>query len=717
MRIYITICIFLIKIALFAQNDRSNNRLDILEQKLNTLAIEKEGLLKTVNFNVKNTKLPDFVNAVANLHQVDIGIDTSLNSISLSNNFSDAKVKDILLYLCKEYNLTLNFTGNIIALKKYIAPRKKYIAKNLKIDFSQNDRALSFELKKDTLFQVFKKISQLTSKNLVFAPGMENIKLTGYINKLPVDDALDKLAFTNDLILKKTTNNHYIFERNDIEYEDTSDNRNNRNNRKRPSRKKYQNNQFYYKVKDTVKQLLDVEFTNTNISEIIETIGYDLQINSFTTAPLESAGKATVNAKNIFFDDLLKYILEDSQFSYKKENNFYFFGENKQKQIHKSVAIPLRHRSIQVFSDSGESSFRNSLNNNGSSFNNGGFNNNLNDFNNGSNNFNSNGINNNNFNSNGNNRNTSTNFETPRSSGSSASVQNFQDLIPSQYTDGLEVKVDSELNSFIVEGPAIKVNKFEKFVEYIDKPVPIVLIEVMIIETNKSLNIDTGIDFGVRDTPTQLNGQAFPDTNLNLGANEINRIIGGFDAFGIKNIGRVVPNFYASIRAMESNGVIKVKSTPKLATLNSHSARLSIGETTYYAVTQTNIIGTQNPQTSEITNFYPIDAQLGINLTPLVSGDGSITLNINVIQSNFNGTRISEEAPPGINSREFSSAIRVFNNDMIILGGLEEKRDNDSNTGVPILSRIPILKYLFSSKRKEDVTRKLSILIKPTIIQ
>ena len=133
------------------------------------------------------------------------------------------------------------------------------------------------------------------------------------------------------------------------------------------------------------------------------------------------------------------------------------------------------------------------------------------------------------------------------------------------------------------------------------------------------------------------------------------------------------------------------------------------------AVTQRNIYGTDNPQTSEITNYQPIDAELGLTIKPLVSGDGQVTLDIFVVQSSF-GTRIDENAPPDISSREFSSIIRVKDQDIIVLGGLEEQMRNNSGSGVPLLARIPLIKWLFSKRKREARKAKLTVLIKPTII-
>ncbi|MCB0374653.1 MAG: type II and III secretion system protein, partial [Sinomicrobium sp.] len=258
--------------------------------------------------------------------------------------------------------------------------------------------------------------------------------------------------------------------------------------------------------------------------------------------------------------------------------------------------------------------------------------------------------------------------------------------------------------------------RFKTFIREIDKPVPVILIEVMLLEVSRTATVEAGISWGIADEPVTTKGNLFPSADLTLGAKSVNKVIGGFNGFGSFNIGQVIPEFFATIKAMEANGNVKIRSTPKLSTLNGHRANLSIGETTYYVVTNQNFYGSQIPQSSEIRNYEPIDAELAINIKPLVSGDGQITLDINVIQSDFNGERIDEDAPPGINSREFSSIIRVRDQDLVVLGGLEEKVKNDSGSGVPLLARIPVIKWLFSKRKREDSRRKLTVLIKPTVI-
>jgi type IV pilus assembly protein PilQ len=127
------------------------------------------------------------------------------------------------------------------------------------------------------------------------------------------------------------------------------------------------------------------------------------------------------------------------------------------------------------------------------------------------------------------------------------------------------------------------------------------------------------------------------------------------------------------------------------------------------------LIGTQNPTLTSSQIYKPIKADLSLKILPIVSSEDMVTLEIEVNQSNFT-TRISELAPPGSVERKFSSIVRAANKDMIILGGLEEKENSRSGSGLPFLSRIPVLKWFFGSRTSKMRRSKLTIFIRPTIV-
>ena len=702
------------------------NRIQQLKNNIDAISTDVPGLSEKINVSIKEASLSSFLLAVSEVHKLNISVAPNLTQINIVNNFTNVTVGDLLLFLCKEYQLNIDFTGNIMSVKSLDKPVEKLVEKTIDIKYEVSDDLLSLDLKGDRLYDVFKKIMNESAKNIVFSPGLENQLLTVYIKRMPFDAALNKLAYANNLSVSKSRDNFYVFDRSEGNYVPENDKDKTaigiRQNKPQRARK----SNFFFSVIDADKKILDVDFENTPISSIVYDIGQELNIDMFISSPLESAGNATVKAKNISFDALLNKLFEtkiDSksgltnvaqvqaqsgdgsmaslleEYTFMKNGTIYYFGTKNQLVVRNIKSIPLMHRSIELLSDpSKEGRSAGRLNNNTSYSN---YNSNPSDPR---------------TNSNYQSQNNNTNLGNNSGTGNTNSSESILTIIPDEIKRGLDIKIDKELNSFLINGPAANIDRFESFIKYIDKAVPVILIEVMLLEVNKSATVETGISAGIGDKPVTTSGTVFPNVDINLGAQTINKIINGFDGFGSINVGSVVPNFYLSLKAMETNGNLKIRSSPRLSTLNGHKAYLSIGETTYYVVTNQNFYGSQIPQASEVKNYQPIDAELSVTIMPLVSGDGQITMDIKVIQSSFNGQKVDKNAPPGINSREFTSIIRVKDQDLIVLGGLEESVKNDSGTGVPILARIPVIKWLFSSRKREDSKKKLSVLIKPTVI-
>lgn len=702
-------------------NSLDENRMQHLKNNMDAINVDAPGLSEKVNINIKEASLSSFLLAVSELHKLNISVAPNLAQINIVNNFSNVTVADLLLFLCKEYNLTIDFTGNILAVKSYEKPIEKQIEKTIDVQYELTDNLISLDLKEDKLYDVFKKIMDVSGKNLVFAPGLENKLLTAYIKNMPFDAALNKLAFANNLELTKSRDNFYVFDQLEGNYspENPADKSSATVRQNKPQRSRKSN--FFFNVVDADKKILDVDFENTPISSIIYDIGHELDIDMFISSPLEAAGNATVKAKNITFDELLNKLFETKietnlstnnsstaqynnttnksetpsgdSYTYRKNGTIYYFGTKNQLVVRNIKSIPLMHRSIELLTDpvkEGRSTGR--LNNNTNYSN---YNTNLQDPKNGLN-------------------NQSQNNNIPAASSNAS--ESILSIVPDEIKKDLDIKIDKELNGFLVNGPEASIERFESFIKYIDKSVPVILIEVMLLEVNKSAVVETGITAGIGTAPVTTTGTVFPSADINIGAQTINKIINGFSGFGSLNIGSVVPNFYLSLKAMETNGNVKIRSSPRLSTLNGHKAYLSIGQTTYYVVTNQNFYGSQIPQTSQVTNYQPVDAELSLTIMPLVSGDGQITMDIKVIQSSFSGQKVATNAPPDINSREFTSIIRVKDQDIIVLGGLEESVKNDTSTGVPLLARIPIIKWLFSSRSREDSKKKLTVFIKPTVI-
>ncbi|MFC4636466.1 type II secretion system protein GspD [Dokdonia ponticola] len=718
--IFVWMCVFMTQSIIAQEYDEE--RIRQLENKLTAISTDVPGLLEKIDITIQQANLPTFLLAISEVHQINIEVNPELSAIQIFNNFKDVSVSDVLLYVCKTHNTTIDFTGTILYIKPY---QKEVVPEERTIDitYDPSDQKLSIDLKNDLLSEAFTLISDQTGKGIFYSQGLSTNKISAFIKELPFDIAMEKIAFSNNLVVSKTKDGSFEFEPAISQDASQPDGQ---TTVVRPIRSRSTN--FFFKVLDQESKLLDVDIQNVAISDIIYDIGNELQLDIFTASPLESAGYATVTAKNISFDQLLTKIFENTtfaspvidpnngssrstrgqsqdiaftnpsdRFTFKKEEGVYYFGTFKQLTLRSAEIVALRYRSIGILEDpqrSGRSAGRSNISFGSSTS----------------------SRSNSNFRNSGGNDTQSQQISQPIQRDKDDKRTDLSTLIPDDIKQDLNIIADKELNSFIVSGASSDIERFKQFIQEIDKKVPIVIIEVMILEVSKNSTLDAGIEWGIASEPTTTQGAIFPETNINLGATTINRILGRIDGSSFFNIGQVGPNFFANIRASESNGNFEIKSSPRITTLNGHRAYFSNGQTSYFQITNNEFVGTQNPIVSQSINFIPIDAELSLEVLPFVSADGEITMDIKVIQSTFNGERISENGPPEISSREFSSIIKSRNNDIVVLGGLEENRKSNSGSGVPFLARVPIIKWLFSKRVRNASKSKLTVLIKPTVI-
>ncbi len=294
-------------------------------------------------------------------------------------------------------------------------------------------------------------------------------------------------------------------------------------------------------------------------------------------------------------------------------------------------------------------------------------------------------------------------------------IESVKAAIPKDMVADVDVLEFEELNGLIVTGGRRKVEQLKSFIATIDVVVPMVQIDVMLLYTEKSSGVSTGVEMGVKDQAVETSGKLLPGVDMTLGANSINNILNAITGFGVVNLGQVNEGFYVSLSALEENGVIAIESTPKISTLNGHEANISIGELTHYQQTQINVqTSVTNQGVYQTSQWTPINADLAVTIKPFVSADEHVTLTISVEQNEFSG-KAGPAAPPNMDTRTFESMVRVRNGEMILLGGLEKKTKSDTGSGVPLLSRIPVLKWIFSGRKKDRSKSKLHILIRPVV--
>ena len=620
---------------------KAQDRFDMLEEKLTQLSKNSPGLNDKVELSVNGASIQEFVRAIGTNNNLNVNVEPTLD-IKVANNFKNVTTKEVFMFLCKKYDLDITFVGPIMSFSKYIQPIipiKALARKYINIKYETGVDLLSFDLTNDTLSNVTKEITKQSGKNIIYSPELSGKIVNGFVQNAPFNNAMEKLAFSNDFKVTLSSDNFYVLEKKTQQTDPKSGGANSTgafaslgqsNNTAKPTNT----------LVNIVDGYISADAQNIPIAEIVNTVSRELKKNYFLFSDLK--GNATVQIKDATYDDFLKLLFNGTDFTFKKEGEIYLFGDRNLEGLRQSKLITLKNRT----------------------------------------------------------------------------VDKILDYIPVELKKGVDLKLFEDLNGIIVSGSQPRINELEAFLRQIDLVVPLVHIEVIIADVRKSNTLSAGISAGLGTKPANAtNGAVLPQVDLSLNATSINNLISGINGLGIINLGNVTPNFYLTLTALEQQGILKLRSTPQIATLNGHEAKLSIGNTTYYLEVQNQLVTTTNVNQNLLQSqqYKSVNADLSLTIDPQVSGDEQITMTINVKQSSFT-ERISNTAPPGTINRNFESLVRVKNGDMIMLGGLEENTTNHSGKGLPGISRIPVLRWIFGNRTKTKTENKLTIFIKPTII-
>lgn len=629
MKVRNNILVFIFFLFIFkVVNATGENRLELIRQKLDALQLSSSGLTNKIDVSVSSIDIRQFLRSLANTNHLNIDVDNNL-SINISINLTNVIVKDVLIYLCKQYELDLDITGNILNIYVFHEP---YIPQSADIKFDKQNSFLGFDLKSDSLTNVVRQISILSGKNVLYHPMLANKLMNGFVLSLPFQNALEKLAIMNDLKLTLTNDSVFIFEPYDAPPNLNVSNKIEKNTN---TNRKIGITSIPIKVNE--QNLISLNVNNTSIQDLIAAVSGKMNINYFLLGDV--TGNTSLSLDHVSYDQFLFFVMNGTAYSYKKDSSIYLIGDKLSEALRKTQVVQLINRT----------------------------------------------------------------------------VDKVIDYIPESLKKNLEIKTFTDQNSLVINGSEPDIANLYSFIKSIDVLVPVITIEVIIADIRNSRTVSTGLEAGLGQKKGSTSGVVYPSVDMSLNSNSINNLIDGLNGFGSINLGKVTPNFYINIKALEEQGNLNLRSTPQLATLNGNEATLSIGKTEYYLETSNNVIGTQNPQNIITQQYKSVNADLSIVINPIVSGDQQITLTIDVRQSSFT-ERISPSAPPGTITRNFKSLIRVKNDEMILLGGLEEDNKDDSGSGLPILSRLPILKWLFSSRNNSKSKNKLAIFIKPNVL-
>jgi general secretion pathway protein D len=230
------------------------------------------------------------------------------------------------------------------------------------------------------------------------------------------------------------------------------------------------------------------------------------------------------------------------------------------------------------------------------------------------------------------------------------------------------------------------------------------LIEVTIAEVQRTHDLDLGVSGTVKRTP---NGKTAADVTATAPSQSSARdfiveLAGGHGTI----------NYDVAIAALQERGDVRVLSLPVIIAQNNRQAVLNVGSSRpFVQVSQT----VPNDPTGRVQTVQYIDVATTLTITPTINPDGYV--NLQVSQTDNSATNEVQFDAPVINKREATTQIFIRDGQTTVIGGLADNTRSSDVSGIPFLSRIPLIgPFLFGRVTKNETTNELFLFLTPHII-
>jgi len=268
------------------------------------------------------------------------------------------------------------------------------------------------------------------------------------------------------------------------------------------------------------------------------------------------------------------------------------------------------------------------------------------------------------------------------------------------------IQVNPTRSSITVRGTPDQLVLAEKLIAEADKAKAEVIIDVAVMEVDRTRINNMGTTLPTSTTITPVPGGTAPTTPV--------------VSFGsINGNNYVIPLPSATFTLLMSDSHTKVLQRPQVRALDNEKATLKIGDRIPIATGSfTPGIGAGGISPLVNTQFQYLDVGVNIDITPHVHSSRDVTLKMTLEISSVTGTsNIGGIAQPTIGQRRIEHETRLQDGELNLLAGILEDTETKSLSGYPWLTRIPILKYLFGQENKEHDEHEVVFAITPHIVR
>ncbi len=268
------------------------------------------------------------------------------------------------------------------------------------------------------------------------------------------------------------------------------------------------------------------------------------------------------------------------------------------------------------------------------------------------------------------------------------------------------IVADIDTNSLLVAAASKYRDRVKEIIETLDRPVPQVLIKVLIAEVTHDNSSDLGTDFSILNTRASGNGQ----TIISSLGNKASQVANGGLAVGI-----LETNLTATLHVLAQQNKLDVLSRPYILASDNQIATITVGQEVPI------ITGSQTTDLGLINNSITY-TQVGIilNVTPHINPEGLVILDVSpeVSQLTAQTVHVSNGVDaPVFDNRAADTRVGIRDGSTIVIGGMMQDQKTVAIDKIPLLGDIPWLGTLFQRKKLKKTKTELLIFLTPHVAQ
>ncbi|WP_031482518.1 type II secretion system secretin GspD [Maridesulfovibrio frigidus] len=283
----------------------------------------------------------------------------------------------------------------------------------------------------------------------------------------------------------------------------------------------------------------------------------------------------------------------------------------------------------------------------------------------------------------------------------------------------IQVSADASTNTLIVMADADQMPQINRFVEQLDQAQDQVYIEALVLETSLNNAKEFGVEWqGAVETGSGVStfGYTASDSNLASYAASPSTVPGGFSMGVLGDLISYGGNSYPSIAALvnftKSAGDFNLISAPQIMTIDNSEAEIFIGENRPYKTGES----TSSSGDSVVATYEYKDVGIKLNITPHINREEGL-VKLEVYQTYNTVSTESTLELPVTNDRTTRTTVLLADGSTMVIGGLIQSDNTRTQSGVPYLSDLPLLGWLFKTQSTSGTKNTLMVFLSARIIK